>query len=224
MPDSPLIANPLADWTPSGVHFEDETGLRDVLGAWFRSHEGLRSSGETEPFYEQLIFPTDEPIWRHGYADDAWSCACRYRAALYHLKVKHPLVTCPYQKRVGHAVADVATVARSYKAIYEGPSVANYQPRPGDALCSLGGAGPHVSCVTAAEWRGERLVLTCADGGQGHRGSMAVDRNEYEWLGTALRSVEGPDHSLERPGPKRPLLWTISTWDLLLNADVLASR
>ncbi|HEU4409427.1 MAG TPA: hypothetical protein VFS43_29485 [Polyangiaceae bacterium] len=217
--------NPLAGWRPSGHHAQDEADVRTLVGAWLRSHEGMRSSGPTEGAYEALILPTDEPRWRARYADEAFSCALRFRAALYHLGVRHPLVVCPYRERVGRAVEDLATVARSYGALVEGSNaLQRFEPREGDALCSLGRAGPHVSCVTLAQWLpGAGLELECADGGQGHKGSMAVDRNVYLYTGLALRSVEEP-HSHASPGKGLPLVWTIDLWQVLLNSGALADR
>lgn len=224
------IENPLSDWAPSGVHLLDEADLRARIAAFYKLGEGLRSSGPTEAAYEAALFPADDPAWRHVYADSAFSCAIYLRAALYHLGVDHPLIVCPYRRRVGMAVADVATVARHYKALVEGKTgLATYEPRAGDGMCSMGGAGPHVSCVVGAAWlsgpgNSASLVLDCVDGGQGHKGSMAIEANRYLHTGLALRSVEGPTHSLEKPGPGRPLVWVADLWTILLNAGVLADR
>jgi hypothetical protein len=210
-----------------GAHFLDLAELRARVARWLESHAGLRSSGATEGAYEALILPDDDPAWRHRYADEAWSCALRYRAALRYLGVNHALVTCPYATRIGRAVSDLSVVARHYDALVTGKALEAYEPQEADALCSIGGAGPHVSCVTRALWQpGPGIapvrVLHCADGGQGQKNAMAVDVNVYAWAPGELRSVEAP-RSLDHPGPRLPLEWAIDTGKLLLNAGVLGA-
>ncbi len=227
MTEATTIPNPLLEFSASGVHFEDEADLRNAVAAWLRKHEGLRSSGLTESAYEELIFPVDRPAWRRGAADSMYSCALRFRAALYHLGVRHPLIACPYEARPQMAVADLATVARHYKALYEGLAASTREPREGDALCSIGGAGPHVSCVVSAIWDTgpdgkPALVLGCVDGGGGHKGDMSVGANMYLWQGGAIRDVE-PPRSLKSPGARRPLRWTIDLWAIVVGAGLLDS-
>jgi hypothetical protein len=212
-----------------GAHYLDLAELRRRVAAWMASHAGLRSSGATESDYEALILPDDDPAWRHRYADEAWSCALRYRAALRYLGVNHPLITCPYAKRVGRAVEDLATVALAYGALVRGTALEAYEPDAADALCSLGSAGPHVSCVVAVtEEQGPGLApvraLRCVDGGGGSRNNMAIDANLYAWEPGAMRDIEPPKRSIDRPGPKRPTVWAIDTAKLIVEAGLLKDR
>lgn len=212
-----------------GAHFLDLAELRRRVAAWMASHADLRSSGATEGAYEALILPDDDPAWRHRYADEAWSCALRYRAALRYLGVNHPLLTCPYAKRVGRAVADLATIALAYGALVRGPALEAYEPDAADALCSLGSAGPHVSCVVAVtDEQGPGLApvraLRCVDGGGGHDGDMSICENLYRWEPGVIRDIKQPKHSIDRPGPKRQILWVIDTAHLVISAGLLSDR
>jgi hypothetical protein len=230
MPDSPTTPlvpeNIFAGLGGFGAHGLDEAELRDRIGAWYASFEGLRSSGPTERDYEEHVFPRDRAAWRHVYADQAFSCALHLRALMIKMRVRHRLLDVGYEQRVGFAVSDVATVARSFGALVEGPALASYEPGAGDASCVQGQHGPHVSCFTSATWEpGARLVLGAVDGGQGRKGDMAIEKNLYlldrRAAGPALRSVEGPAHSLDKPGQPAPVLWFVNIWKLALEAGLL---
>lgn len=117
-------------------------------------------------------------------------------------------------------------MARAGSALVEGPALAAYEPQAGDALCSLGAAGPHVSCVTAATWEpGARLVLEAVDGGQGRKGDMAIEGNLYALErtlnGAFVRSIEPTRWSPASPGPAKPVRWYADLWALVLNAGLL---
>jgi hypothetical protein len=138
--------------------------------------------------------------------------------------VLHDLVQRPYRGRVSLVVADVATVARAFGALRERGALDAYEPQAGDAACSQGPSGPHVSCVVSATWPpGARLVLECVDGGQGKRGDMAIECNVYLFdgrvSGPAMRSVE--NRSLDNPGPPRHLVWGVKLWQFVLATGLL---
>jgi hypothetical protein len=209
-----------------GDHAQDEVEFRARVAAWLESHEGLRSSGKTAAEYEAMMFPHDTEAFRRSAADTMWSCALRFLAVLRHLGVPHAILDEPYERRwkKGGAVIDAGNVARAFGALCEYGALASYEPQAGDALCSQGPSGPHVSCVTKATWEpGARLVLECVDGGQGHKGDMAVERNVYlldrRAEGPALRNVE--NRSLDDPGPPMRLVWGVDIWKLVLAAGLL---
>jgi hypothetical protein len=227
-PPTPQDPDFFAGLGSPAAHGLDEAELRGRVAAFYRSHEGLRSSSKTEAEYEALIFPNDRPEWRHRAADEMFSCALRFLAGCRRLGVPHPILAEPYEKRwqKGGAVVDCRRVAETYGAFVEGSALASYEPQAGDALCSEGPAGPHVSCITAATSEvGARLTLEAADGGQGRKGDMAIERNVYlldrRSSGPALRSIEAPTYALERPGPPRRLLWGINLWTLILESGLL---
>lgn len=197
--------------------------VRTRIGAWYALHEGLRSSGPTEGAYEAFILANDRPEWRHTYADGAWSCALRFLACCRVLGLKHALLSVPYEQRVGHAVGDAAAVARSYGALVEGKGLATYEPDAADAMCQMGPSGPHVSCLVSASWTTSagssapaRLELGAVDGGQGHLGDMAIGHASYLWT---------PGHVAPRSAPasRRPLVWMVDMWELILCAGLLSS-
>lgn len=209
-----------------GAHHLAEVELRGRLARFYRQHEGLRSSGKTAAEYEDLIFPHDRPAWRRLAADTMWSCALRFLAICRLLGVPHEVLGVPYEKRIGYAVVDAAAVARAYGALVEGEALESYAPQEGDALCSLGRAGPHVSCVVGAAsppgpGAAPALVLTTVDGGAGRKGDMAVEENVYLWTPGRIASVE-PPRSLDRPGPPAALVWVANVWEIVLNAGLLA--
>jgi len=215
----------LAGWRPSGVNALDVSEVRALVGGFYRAHEGLRSSGLTEEAYEALIFPNDRPEWRHLAADDMFSCALRFTAGLRLLRVKHPILASPYEKRKGRAVADARAVAESFGAVVDDGALTRYEPQAGDALCHGWGNNVHVSCVNLAHTDEEgRLILECSDGGQGRRFDMAIEANRYLWTPGRVQTVEGPTHSVERPGAPRPLVWVVDIAELLLNAGVMGQQ
>ncbi|HEU4406986.1 MAG TPA: hypothetical protein VFS43_17085 [Polyangiaceae bacterium] len=208
----------------------DQAELRRRVGAFYKSHEGLRSSGKTSAQYEELIFPNDRPAWRKRAADDMFSCALRFLACCRLLGVSHAVLAEPYERRVGRAVADAEAVARAFGAIVEGEALASFEPAPGDALLAGAGNAVHLSCVVdelteTSEGEAYRR-LECVDGGQGRRGNMAIERNLYVLERgpggkVSLRSVEPPRHSYARPGPPKPLRWCVDLWALTLNAGLM---
>jgi hypothetical protein len=52
---------------------------------------------------------------------------------------------------------------------------------------------------------------------------MAIEQNLYVWQGSAIASVE-PPRSLDRPGARRPLVWVVDLWALVLGAGLLSDR
>jgi hypothetical protein len=210
-----------------GNHEADKDTLRNRVGRFYRRHDNLRSSGKTEAAYEALIFPNDRPAWRHQAADEMFSCALRFLSACRLLGVPHPILAEPYERRwkLGGAVVDCRRVAETYGALVTGKALESYEPQAGDALCSGTGNNVHVSCVVSATWQpgvgmAPVYVLDCSDGGQGHKGDMAVEPNIYAWEPSAIRSVE-PPRSLDQPGARRPLVWVISMWDVVFNSGLL---
>lgn len=208
----------------AGAHFLAEAELRGRVGEFYRSHEGWRSSGDTESLYESFLFPHDRPAWRRSAADGMWSCALTFLAVCRHLGVRHAALDGPYERRVGKAMSDVESVARSLGALVIGPAVASYVPQAGDAMLSGVGDSLHCSCL-AEVVDGYRLVAI--DGGQGGRGSMAIERNEYELHHGAksaiVRSVEAPRHSPSAPGPPRPVRSFVDLWAIVINAGLLTA-
>jgi hypothetical protein len=224
-PPTPQDPDFFAGLGSPAAHGLDEAELRARLARFYRSHEGLRSSGKTEAEYEALLFPNDRPAWRRLAADSMWSCALRFLAVCRLLGIPHPLLKVPYETRIGKAVIDAAAVARTFGALVEGEALDAYEPSEGDALCSLGRAGPHVSCVVGVEspqgpGAAPARVLVCVDGGAGRKGDMAIAANFYLWTPGRLRSVE-PPQSLDRPGPPAALVWVVNAWNLVLNAGLL---
>lgn len=227
-PPPPLPPTNLLEGLGSfGAHLLDEATLRGRVGRWYETHDGLRSSGKTQSEYEQFIFPNDAPAWRRRAADDMFSCALRFLACCRLLGVPHALLAEPYARRVGQAVVDCRRVAEAYGALVTGEALDSYEPDEGDAMCSGVGNSVHVSCVTRAIWQpGPGLaparVLHCVDGGQGRRGSMAIEGNVYRWEPGAIRNVDPQDwRSLDRPGARRPLVWIIDLWQLVVGAGLL---
>ena len=216
--------SPLAAWRPSGAHFEDEVDVRALAADFFKAHEGLRSSGKTEAEYETLLFPFDTPNFRHVYADHAWSCALRMLAAWRELGVKHPLLAVPYEPRIGKAVSDVETVARDFGALYLSAKANRYEPSPGDAMISGPEENLHVSCIVDVT----DDILAAVDGGQGVKGSIAIEGNLYRLArGTSLssvRSIEPPKYSTTKPGPAKRVRSFVDLWAVIVNSGTLADR
>lgn len=213
-----------------GAHLLDEAELRRRVGTFFKSHEGLHSSGKTAAQYEELIFPNDRPEWRRRAADDMFSCALRFLAGCRLLGVDHPLLGQPYERRVGMAVADAEALARAFDALVEGPALAAYEPAAGDSMLMGLGNAVHVSCVVGETPEAAQDAvyrrLECVDGGQGRRGSMGIEQNLFVLERgpgdrVSVRSVEPPHFSCAKPGPPRPLRWCVDLWALALNAGLL---
>ncbi len=212
----------LEGWAPTGVHSFDIGDLRERAGDFYRSHESLRSSGKTEREYERLIFPFDTETFRRQAADEMFSCALRFQAGLRGFGVEHALLSVPYATRPRKAVQDAATIARELGALVEGKALVRYEPEAGDAICHGPPNNPHVSCVNRAHTEpGGALVLDCSDGGQGRKGDMAIESNVYIYEAGQVASVEGPAHSLEKPGPRRRVIWIADLARLLVNGGVL---
>jgi hypothetical protein len=217
--------HPLAAWRPSGVHFADRAEVRRLCADFFKTHNGLRSSGLTEAAYEELILPHDTPKFRRIYADHAWSCALRVLAAWRLLGVGHPLLAVPYETRIGRAMSDVETVARAFGALVIGPAVAGYEPEEGDAMISGVGDALHASCVVAVV---DGFELHCVDGGQGVKYAMEIAPNIYELERGAssaiVRSIEPPTWSPAKPGPPKPIRSFVDLWQIILGSGLLADK
>lgn len=214
--------SPLDGWTPSGAHDQDRQELGARIGSWYEQHEGLRSSGTTEGDYERFIFPNDTPTFQHDAADTMWSCALRLQGCYRVLRVRHNLLATPYAERAQMAVVDAAQVARSFGALVESTAdLVAYEPQAGDAICQLGPAGPHVSCIVRAEWQTRglggqaALELSCVDGGQGHKGDMRIGRTAYLWDKGRVTPIAG--------GKSRRLLWAVDIFKLVVESGCLSA-
>lgn len=219
-----LAPSPLALWRPTGAHFQDESDVRALAAAFFKSHEGLRSSGKTEAEYEAFLFPHDTPKFRHAYADEAWSCALRMLAAWRELGVPHPLLAVPYKTRIGKAVTDVETIARDFGALHLLGKANVYEPGPGDGMISGPESNLHVSCIV--DVTGD--ALACVDGGQGRKNDIAIEGNLYRLTrGTSLssvRSIEPPTYSAAKPGPAKRVRSFVDLWAVIVESGALADR
>jgi hypothetical protein len=214
-----------------GAHLLDQAEFRGRVADFYRSHEGLRSSGKTEAEYEELIFPNDRPEWRRRASDEMFSCALRFLAVCRLLGVPHKLLAEPYERRPSMAVADSENVARAFGALVQGTALASYDPSPGDAMLSGPGDAVHLSCVVeegleTSEGGATYRRIVCVDGGQGRKGDMAIEQNIYliergPGGKASLRSIESPRYAYEHPGPAKPLRWCVDLWTLVLNAGLL---
>lgn len=163
--------------------------LRRRLVELALSYVGCGVTRDRERYLGLVCGPGDQDAQMRRALEGASGCALAVRGLWRLAGVDHAYLRDRY--RIGHAMADIETIARDHGAWVRARDLDDARPRPGDAVVLASPTGGHAFTVIGVHDGADRLELESVDGGQrDERLAQYITRMSRWWSGVAAGLVD----------------------------------